>query len=212
MSTTLPLVCVMILPFLIELKTSSEAVGEDALKFLGVLKMEKPGSGNIAASANEVQKAIRQLERLAGVGLVVYLQLLFSIAVNVIKVTARLEEDSPETLGGLVDEEMAATSEAVEAAALRIQEMLKKSREDDTGVKLEVNERILDSCTELMKAIKILILRSKELQNEIVKEGMVSLERFALTQSILTHMHTSLRESHPIQTSFTRRTRVGQKD
>lgn len=84
-------------------------------------------------------------------------------------------EDSPETLGSLVDEEMAATSEAVEAAALRIQEMLKKSREDDTGVKLEVNERILDSCTDLMKAIKILILRSKDLQNEIVKEGMVSI-------------------------------------
>ena len=85
-----------------------------------------------------------------------------------------MEEDSPETLGSLVDEEMAATSQAVEAAALRIQEMLKKSREDDTGVELEVNERILDSCTELMKAIKVLIQRSKDLQNEIVKEGMVS--------------------------------------
>ena len=69
---------------------------------------------------------------------------------------------------------MAATSEAIEAAALRIQEMLRKSREDDTGVKLEVNERILDSCTDLMKAIKVLIQRSKELQSEIVKEGMVS--------------------------------------
>lgn len=88
---------------------------------------------------------------------------------------SRAEDDSPETLGSLVDEEMASTSQAIEAAALRIQEMLKKSREDDTGVKLEVNERILDSCTELMKAIKVLIIRSKELQSEIVKEGMVSL-------------------------------------
>ena len=52
-----------------ELKSSSETVGQDALKFLGVLKKEKPGSGSIAASANEVQKAIRQLERLAGVRL-----------------------------------------------------------------------------------------------------------------------------------------------
>lgn len=51
----------------VELRSASEAVGQDALKFLGVLKKEKPGSGNIAASANEVQKAIRQLERLAGV-------------------------------------------------------------------------------------------------------------------------------------------------
>ena len=79
------------------------------------------------------------------------------------------------TLGNLVDEEMAATSQVIEAAALRIQEMLQKSREDDSGVKLEVNERILDSCTELMKAIRILIQRAKDLQSEIVKEGMVRL-------------------------------------
>lgn len=29
--------------------------------------------------------------------------------------------------------------------------MLQKTREDTTGINLEVNERILDSCTELMK-------------------------------------------------------------
>ena len=52
---------------LAELKTSSEMVGQDTLKFLEVIKREKPGSGNIAASANDIQKAIRQLERLAGV-------------------------------------------------------------------------------------------------------------------------------------------------
>ena len=79
------------------------------------------------------------------------------------------------TLGDVVDEEMAATSQAVEAAALRIQEMLQKSRKDDTGVKLEVNEQILDSCTGLMKAIKVLIERSKDLQMEIISEGMVSI-------------------------------------
>ena len=81
------------------------------------------------------------------------------------------EKDNP--LGDVVEEEMAATSQAVEAAALRIQEMLQKSRKDDKGVKLEVNERILDSCTGLMNAIKVLILRAKELQTEIVSEGMV---------------------------------------
>ena len=76
-------------------------------------------------------------------------------------------------LGDVVEEEMAATSQAVEAAALRIQEMLQKSRKDDKGVKLEVNERILDSCTGLMNAIKVLIQRAKELQIEIVSEGLV---------------------------------------
>ena len=50
-----------------ELMNSSEAIGGDALKFLEVLKKEKPGSGSIAASANDLQKVIRQLERLAGV-------------------------------------------------------------------------------------------------------------------------------------------------
>ena len=33
---------------------------------------------------------------------------------------------------------------------LALQEMLRKSKKDDSGVKLEVNGRILDSCTELM--------------------------------------------------------------
>lgn len=33
--------------------------------------------------------------------------------------------------------------------------------------------RILDSCNALMKAIRVLILKSKDLQGEIVEEGMV---------------------------------------
>ena len=55
----------------------------------------------------------------------------------------------------------------------RLQEMLAKSREGDSGVKLEVNERILDSCTGLMKTIKTLIIRARDLQGEIIAEGMV---------------------------------------
>lgn len=77
-------------------------------------------------------------------------------------------------LGDLVDEELTTTAQAVEAASQRIQEMLEKSREDDTGVKLEINEQLLDSCTNLMKAIQTLISCSKDLQVEIVEEGMVS--------------------------------------
>jgi len=33
---------------------------------------------------------------------------------------------------------------------ITLQEMLRKSKQDDKGVKLEVNGRILDSCTDLM--------------------------------------------------------------
>ncbi|XP_002933593.2 huntingtin-interacting protein 1 [Xenopus tropicalis] len=76
-----------------------------------------------------------------------------------------------EELGDLVEKEMAATAAAVETAATRIEEMLNKSRTDDTGVKLQVNERILGSCTDLMQGIQALILASKDLQKEIVESG-----------------------------------------
>ena len=51
--------------------------------------------------------------------------------------------------------------------------MLASSRAEQSGVRLEVNERIIDSCTALTKAIKILIQKSKTLQREIVDQGRV---------------------------------------
>ncbi|XP_047141929.1 huntingtin-interacting protein 1 isoform X1 [Hydra vulgaris] len=71
----------------------------------------------------------------------------------------------------IVDEEIQATEQIVADAALRIEEMLNKSRKTHTGIQLEVNERILDSCTGLMRAIRELILKSKDLQEEIVMQG-----------------------------------------
>ncbi|XP_036305706.1 huntingtin-interacting protein 1-related protein isoform X2 [Pipistrellus kuhlii] len=80
-----------------------------------------------------------------------------------------------EELGALVDKEMAATSSAIEEAVRRIerlpqrplppllpppsrltalslvQDMMNQARHASSGVKLEVNERILNSCTDLMK-------------------------------------------------------------
>lgn len=76
-----------------------------------------------------------------------------------------------EELGDLVDKEMAATSAAIEEAVRRIDEMMNQARKDTTGVKLEVNERILFSCTDLMKAIRMLIIASTDLQKEIVESG-----------------------------------------
>ena len=55
--------------------------------------------------------------------------------------------------------------------ALVIKSLISKSREQDTGVKLEVNDKILDNCTALMKTIKILIIKAKDLQKEIVSQG-----------------------------------------
>lgn len=51
--------------------------------------------------------------------------------------------------------------------------MLEKARLRDTGVKLEVNEKILDTVTGLMNEIQQLVRKSKELQAEIVASGRV---------------------------------------
>lgn len=58
-----------------------------------------------------------------------------------------------------------------------VQEMLTKSRAADSGLKLEVNEKILDSCTTLMQAIRVLVSKSRLLQAEIVAQGKVSFTR-----------------------------------
>ena len=54
------------------------------------------------------------------------------------------------------------------------QEILEKARLRDTGVKLEVNEKILDSVTKLMAEIQQLVRKSKDLQAEVVASGRVS--------------------------------------
>uniref|UniRef100_A0AAY4E1P0 Huntingtin-interacting protein 1-related protein n=1 Tax=Denticeps clupeoides TaxID=299321 RepID=A0AAY4E1P0_9TELE len=74
-------------------------------------------------------------------------------------------------LGDMVEKEMASTSAAIEEAVRRIDEMMNQARQDTEGVKLEVNERILNSCTDLMKAIRMLVLASTDLQKEIVESG-----------------------------------------
>ncbi|XP_026370563.1 huntingtin-interacting protein 1-related protein isoform X2 [Ursus arctos] len=76
-----------------------------------------------------------------------------------------------EELGAMVDKEMAATSAAIEDAVRRIEDMMNQARRASSGVKLEVNERILNSCTDLMKAIRLLVTTSTSLQKEIVESG-----------------------------------------
>ncbi|KAK7597678.1 hypothetical protein V9T40_009903 [Parthenolecanium corni] len=79
--------------------------------------------------------------------------------------------NSVESLSDLVENELATMDKAIEEAAIRIEEMLKESKAADSGIKLEVNGKILDSCTMLMKAIRILVQKSKTLQAEIVASG-----------------------------------------
>ncbi|OXB84945.1 UNVERIFIED_CONTAM: hypothetical protein H355_016067 [Colinus virginianus] len=76
-----------------------------------------------------------------------------------------------EELGDMVEKEMASTSAAIEDAVRRIEDMMSRARNESSGIKLEVNERILNSCTDLMKAIRLLVLTSTNLQKEIVESG-----------------------------------------
>lgn len=51
----------------LELVEDCRGVGDESLKFLSILKLEKPGSGKIASAANDLQTSIRALQRKANV-------------------------------------------------------------------------------------------------------------------------------------------------
>lgn len=74
-------------------------------------------------------------------------------------------------LGDLVENELAEMDKAIEEAAAKFVELLSSARSKDEGIKLEVNEKILDACTFLMQCIKLLIRKAKALQGEIVSAG-----------------------------------------
>ena len=76
--------------------------------------------------------------------------------------------DEIEKLGDMVEKELNGMDKAIEEAARKIADMLEQSRASDKGIKLEVNEKILDSCTTLMHSIKILVQKSRKVQAEIV--------------------------------------------
>ncbi|XP_048837435.1 huntingtin-interacting protein 1-like isoform X2 [Brienomyrus brachyistius] len=95
-----------------------------------------------------------------------------------------LELDQGE-LASLVEQEMAATSVTVETATTRMEEMLNETQTMGKGIKMEVFERILVSCTELMLAVKALLLSSKDLHQDIVESGRgaVSVKEFYVRNS-----------------------------
>ncbi|XP_031630264.1 huntingtin-interacting protein 1 isoform X3 [Contarinia nasturtii] len=81
------------------------------------------------------------------------------------------QSESGEDIGEIIERELSGMDKAIEEAASRIEEMLSKSKASDSGIKLEVNEKILDACTALMKAIRELVKKSRILQAEIVGLG-----------------------------------------
>nr|CAD7431900.1 unnamed protein product [Timema monikensis] len=127
-------------------------VGSDAVTLLRNMKDKSKAAdvlGNVAAAKARVGEVDALVEKLM----------------------ARLQGDTEEIIGDLVEDELASMDKAIEEAANRIEDMLRKSRAADSGIKLEVNEKILDSCTNLMRAIRELVKKSRLLQAEIVLQG-----------------------------------------
>ena len=67
---------------------------------------------------------------------------------------ANAEKDN---VGEELENELAAMERAIQDAADRIEKLWDNSKRSQTGVKLEVNGKVLDSCTSLMKSIIELI-------------------------------------------------------
>ncbi|RWS23018.1 huntingtin-interacting protein 1-like protein [Leptotrombidium deliense] len=84
-----------------------------------------------------------------------------------------LSLNDSKNLEDLLFSELSDMDKAIHEAALKIEEMMNKAKKQDKGVKLEVNAKVLDSCTGLMKAILELVKNAKELQKEIVSQGKV---------------------------------------
>ncbi|CAC5398127.1 HIP1 [Mytilus coruscus] len=132
-----------------ELGNACREAGESGLKVLDTL-----GKGaNIESDVNLAVQCVKKM---------------ITLAEDLVPKSVEIKEKE---IGDLVDTEMQSTTSAIEMAARRIAEMLEKTREATSGVELKVNESILDSCTSLMHAIRILIERSRDLQKEIVAQG-----------------------------------------
>ncbi|XP_046915882.2 huntingtin-interacting protein 1-like [Dermatophagoides farinae] len=83
-------------------------------------------------------------------------------------------------LESLLNKEMAQMDQAIQDAVSKIEQMLTASNVQQTGIKLEVNGKILTACTALMQAIRQLIVDSKHLQLEIAskQKGNFSIKEF----------------------------------
>ncbi|XP_073830021.1 huntingtin interacting protein 1 [Musca autumnalis] len=89
---------------------------------------------------------------------------------NIQSVVTSLENSFSESLnvGDMLQQELKQMDNIIEEATKEIMDLLLNTKSQHEGIKLEVNEKILDSCTNLMQCIVVLIQRSRELQNEIV--------------------------------------------
>uniref|UniRef100_A0A5S6QSI8 I/LWEQ domain-containing protein n=1 Tax=Trichuris muris TaxID=70415 RepID=A0A5S6QSI8_TRIMR len=94
-------------------------------------------------------------------------------------VGSRSDIDADE-LADMYEEEIKLMENAILEAASKIEAILAKARKSNTGVRLEVHEKILESCTSLIQQVMMLVACAKKLQNEIVQQqcGVSSVKDF----------------------------------
>ncbi|KAL3270323.1 hypothetical protein HHI36_009373 [Cryptolaemus montrouzieri] len=132
-----------------KMSESCKSLGEIVSNILECLKAQKDVQ-------NIVKEAFVKLEEIS------------SLADSI---SSSLTGENKENLADMLENEMSEMDKAIEEAVNRIQEMLDKSKAADSGIKLEVNSKILDSCTTLMQAVRVLVQKSRLLQAEIVSQG-----------------------------------------
>ncbi|KAH6934135.1 hypothetical protein HPB50_020673 [Hyalomma asiaticum] len=150
-----------------ELASACRLLGTESMALLKSLRAEGSGAaqGNeVRARSDAVHASLEAVARASGA------------------LSNSLGEADTQKLGDLLEDELAQMDRAIDEAAQRIQDMLNKSREGDSGIKLEVNSKILDACTGLMQAIRELVKSSKHLQEEIVakEKGSASKKEFTV--------------------------------
>lgn len=80
----------------------------------------------------------------------------------------QLEKQLDSSQEDMLMAEMNETDKIIKEATKRIEELSEKSRKLETGIKLQVNEKISEVCSNLMKAVRNLIVQSRLLQREVV--------------------------------------------
>ncbi|CAG0892636.1 unnamed protein product [Darwinula stevensoni] len=130
----------------------SQGIGDEMLHLITSLKN--------SANKEELRQRMEQVRRM--------LLMIGQVAEELLMEVRTSQSD---VVGDQLQDELASMDRLIEEAALRIQEMLREREGRDSGIKLEVNSKILESCTGLMQAIRLLVKKARVLQEEIVAQG-----------------------------------------
>lgn len=134
-----------------DLRNMSNAFYESILNFYELLLVENNMSDINETYGNDIVVKLNDLQKLLAL--------------------LRNSFDENLNIADMLQQELKYMDKIIEEAAKRMMEMHFNSKLNNDGIKLEVNEKIIDSCTSLMQCIIVLIKKSRDLQEEIVIHG-----------------------------------------